>query len=105
MSGIEATAEYVSGDASQQGQGSFAPKAGIANNGRPRLATETQALLRTRLRAATGTLFAGFILFFARNLLLPEHIFWLAIFHALVLLAQGAALALLSSRKELTLRH
>src|SRR5262245_26023603 len=103
MAGIEPTAEYVSRDAPKD-EGSFEPKPGIVECGAPRLATETQALLRPRLRAATSLLLAGFLLFFVRNLLLPERIFWLAVLHALVLLFLGALLGLLWSRASLSLR-
>src|SRR4051794_22579876 len=104
MSGIEPTAEYMSGDATGRG-GSFAPKANVVNQGQPRLATETQALLRIRLGAATVMLFLGYVLFFIRNVLLPHHIWKLAILHALVLLVQGSAATLLWSRRPLSLRQ
>jgi serine/threonine-protein kinase len=106
MSGIEATAEYVSnGDSSaptvsgSESQGSFAPKPALLNERPPHLASETRALLQSRLRVATTMLFIGFVLFFVRNMLLPQRVLWLSIFHALVLAVLGACLVLLSSRR------
>jgi len=104
MSRLEATTEYVSADAARS-EGSFAPKAGVVNQGQPKLATETQALLRVRLRAATFVLFLGYILFFIRNVLLPHHILKLALLHATVLLVQGSAMVLLWSRRPVSLRR
>jgi serine/threonine-protein kinase len=108
MSGTEATIEFppreaVSRDSAQPAD-SFAPKTAVVMGSRPGLSTETQRLLRTRLRAAAVLLLLAFALFFVRGLLLPERDAALAVFHALVLVALGASLALLSSRRELSLR-
>lgn len=107
MSGYEPTGEFVASEAPRErveDEGSFAPRTGIVKHDPPRLATETQALLRSRLRTAASLLLAGFLLFFVRNLLLPERITWLAMLHGLVLVLLGSIVGLLSSRRDIPLR-
>ena len=80
------------------------PRVEVVAGHRPRLATETQQLLRTRLRAATLLIFVGSTLFLVRNLLLIpvyDKVMWAC--HIVVEVALGAGLAILSSRKELSM--
>ena len=74
----------------------FAPEPAPQAVSPPRLMTETQALLRIRLRMATFLLLMGFLIFFVRNLLLTDRVAWLAVFHGFVVIVLAAAVARLS---------
>ncbi len=106
MSGPEVTAEFTSRSPAQ-GTDSFAPERKVVEGSRPRLAVETQALLRSRLRAAATLLSVSFALFFGRAFFLADVDAdgIVVAFLGLVLVVLVASQALLSSRRPLSLRR
>ena len=103
MTGPEATTDLPPRDllssASDAG-----PRMGVIEGSGPQLATETETLLRSRLRAAAMMLFLAFLLFFVRGLFLPERDQVMAAFHAVVITWLALSIMWLASRKQIPLK-
>ena len=106
MSGPEVTAEFPSRSPASRTD-SFAPARKVVEGSRPRLAVETQALLRSRLRAAATLLAVSFALFFGRAFFLADadRDGIVVAFLGLVVVVLVASQALLSSGWPLSLRR
>ena len=102
QSGPGVTIDYASSPPASDAD-NFAPKRRVLEGSRPRLSAETQALLRTRLRAVTILFLVSFGLFFGRWFLLAYADRVVVAFHAFILIVLGAGWALLSSRRPLSL--
>jgi hypothetical protein len=93
----------AAGDASTAG--TFVPTRRVVEADGSELATETRWLLQLRLRAAALVLVVGFSLFLARSFILYKFESLAVFFYGMMLALLVVCMAILSSRRQPTLRQ